>query len=133
MFIMASRFDGLLEAQLLRTYASAKGWRTRKIKAIQYMIRSLNIKFNLSSFNRLQSKRNTELTDLTQVVDAQRNRQTGLPEKLTELSIREKHLLTDQTGNKKTCYQGKSGNYSKSDLATPLNRLTSSSHLWVSN
>ena len=53
---MAARFDGFTEAQLVRTYTSAKGWRTRKIKTIKNMIQSVEIKLNLSSYNRLQSK-----------------------------------------------------------------------------
>ena len=42
-------------------------------------------------------------------VDTQTNRQIGLPGKLTEL----KHLLTAQTGNKKTCCQDEADNYGK--------------------
>ena len=36
------------------------------------------------------------------MVDAQTNRQTGLPDKLTGLAIRGKYLVSDQTGNNKT-------------------------------
>ena len=56
MSTIASRFDGIKEAQLVRTYVSAKGWRTMKIKTIEHIIESLNIKFNLSSYHRLQSE-----------------------------------------------------------------------------
>ena len=58
----------------------------------------------------------------------QTDRQTGLPSKLTEL----RHLLTDQTVNKKTYCQEESGNGGKTiwqllqlknDLAKPLCQL----------
>ena len=45
-----------MEALLGRTYVSAKEWKTSKINPIQHMIQSLNIKFDLSSYNRLQSE-----------------------------------------------------------------------------
>ena len=51
-----SRFEGLAEDQLARKFAAAKGWRTRKIKTMEHMIKSVTLKFDLSSYNRLQSE-----------------------------------------------------------------------------
>ena len=52
----SARFQNISEDQLARTYASAEGWRPRKIKTIQHMVEKVEIQFDLSSYNKLQGK-----------------------------------------------------------------------------
>lgn len=50
--------DKISEEELIKAYACAKGWRTRKIKIVRRMVQGFSIKFDHSNCNKLQKELN---------------------------------------------------------------------------